>query len=233
MEKSSAIVVGTGGIGSALLQQVRQSGEHSHVYGFSRKTQPAIDYTHEDSLLQTALWLKQTIADTQAPLKLIVVATGVLHDEANQPERSWSQLNAQYLQQMMLVNTIGPALLVKHFFPLLSKQAAVKVAFLSAKVGSIGDNGLGGWYGYRASKAALNQIIKTASIELTRFNANSCCVALHPGTVDTALSAPFAKKGLLVRPASAAAHDLMAVMSGLTPAQTGGFFDYTGQTLPW
>ena len=102
-----------------------------------------------------------------------------------------------------------------------------------AKVGSIGDNALGGWYGYRASKAALNQIVKTASIELARRSRQAVCVALHPGTVDTPLSQPFAKAGLNVRPPAVAAAELLAVLAGLTHAQTGGFFDYRGQALPW
>jgi NAD(P)-dependent dehydrogenase (short-subunit alcohol dehydrogenase family) len=104
---------------------------------------------------------------------------------------------------------------------------------VSAKVGSIGDNALGGWYGYRASKAALNQLVKTASIELARRNPQAVCVALHPGTVDTALSQPFAKTGLKVRPAAEATSDLLGVLAGLTTAQTGALVDYQGQTLPW
>jgi NAD(P)-dependent dehydrogenase (short-subunit alcohol dehydrogenase family) len=105
--------------------------------------------------------------------------------------------------------------------------------FISAKVGSIGNNALGGWYGYRASKAALNQIVRTAAIELARRNRRAVCVALHPGTVDTPLSQPFAKAGLTVRSPSVAAGELLAVLHGLTPAQSGGFFDYRGQALPW
>jgi NAD(P)-dependent dehydrogenase (short-subunit alcohol dehydrogenase family) len=131
------------------------------------------------------------------------------------------------------INTIGPALVMKYFLPLLPKQGRCVAGFVSAKVGSIGDNALGGWYGYRASKAALNQLVKTASIELARRNSNAICVALHPGTVNTALSQPFAKTGLKVRPASEAASDLLAVLAGLTPAQTGELIDYQGQTLPW
>jgi NAD(P)-dependent dehydrogenase (short-subunit alcohol dehydrogenase family) len=131
------------------------------------------------------------------------------------------------------INTIGPALVMKHFLPLLPKQGRCVAGFVSAKVGSIGDNALGGWYGYRASKAALNQLVKTASIELARRNAQAICVALHPGTVDTTLSQPFAKTGLTVRPAAEAANDLLAVLAGLLPAQSGTLVDYRGQTLPW
>jgi NAD(P)-dependent dehydrogenase (short-subunit alcohol dehydrogenase family) len=118
-------------------------------------------------------------------------------------------------------------------FDQLPKRGRVVVAFVSAKVGSIGDNALGGWYGYRASKAALNQFVKTAAIELRRHNKDAVCVVLHPGTVDTALSQPFAKTGLNVRSAQVAAAELQAVLDRLQPEQSGLFFDYKGQPLPW
>ena len=128
---------------------------------------------------------------------------------------------------------LGAALVMKHFFPLLPKTGRCVAGFVSARVGSIGDNALGGWYGYRALKAALNQLVKTASIELTRRNKESICVALHPGTVDTPLSQPFAKTGLKVRPPDEAARDLLAVLDGLVPSDTGGLVDYRGQRLPF
>ena len=115
----------------------------------------------------------------------------------------------------------------------MPKTGRCVAGFVSAKVGSIGDNALGGWYGYRASKAALNQLVKTASIELTRRNKESICVALHPGTVDTPLSQPFAKTGLKVRPPDEAARDFLAVLDGLVPSDTGGLVDYRGQRLPF
>jgi NAD(P)-dependent dehydrogenase (short-subunit alcohol dehydrogenase family) len=130
-------------------------------------------------------------------------------------------------------NTIGPALVLKHFTPLLPREGRSVVAALSAKVGSIGDNHLGGWHSYRASKAALNQVIHTAAIELKRTRPQAICVALHPGTVDTKLSAPFSKAGLDVRPPEVAAADLLEVIEGLTPEDSGGFFDYAGWPLPW
>ena len=131
------------------------------------------------------------------------------------------------------MNTFGPALVMKHFFPLLPKRGRCVAGFVSAKVGSIGDNALGGWYGYRASKAALNQLVKTAAIELTRRNRESVCVALHPGTVDTPLSQPFSKAGLRVRSADEAAGDLLGVLDQLSPAESGGLVDYRGHTLPF
>ncbi len=154
-------------------------------------------------------------------------------DRPAQPERSGSELDPANLAHCFRVNAIGPALVVKHFFPLLARTRPCVAGFISAKVGSIGDNALGGWCGYRASKAALSQIVRTAAIELARRNRQAVCVALHPGTVDTRLSQPFAKAGLNVRSPSGAAGDLPAVLDALTPTQNGGFFDYRGQALPW
>ena len=131
------------------------------------------------------------------------------------------------------VNAIGPALVMKHFLPLLPRDRRSVFAILSAKVGSIGDNHLGGWYSYRASKAALNQIIRTAAIELKRRAPQAALVALHPGTVESRLSAPFGKAGLDVRSPADAAERLLGVIDGLAPAASGGFFDYRGERLPW
>ena len=205
----------------------------SHSVGWGRRTTPALDYTQPDTLDAAAAWLRAHTQATGAALRQVVVATGFLHSELGQPERSWRQLDAAYLQHVMQVNAIGPALLMRAVFDQLPKRGRVVVAFVSAKVGSIGDNALGGWYGYRASKAALNQFVKTAAIELRRHNKDAVCVVLHPGTVDTALSQPFAKTGLNVRSAQVAAAELQAVLDGLQPEQSGLFFDYTGQPLPW
>jgi NAD(P)-dependent dehydrogenase (short-subunit alcohol dehydrogenase family) len=131
------------------------------------------------------------------------------------------------------VNAIGPALLLKHLLPLLPPSGKSVFALLSARVGSIADNQLGGWYSYRASKAALNQIVRTAAVELRRRSPEALCVSLHPGTVHSRLSAPFTKSGLHVRPASDAAFDLLKVIDGLQPSQSGEFFDYRGEPLPW
>jgi NAD(P)-dependent dehydrogenase (short-subunit alcohol dehydrogenase family) len=228
-----ALVIGAGGgLGAALVQQLSADAEHQ-VVALGRNTQPAIDYSDEASLQRAAEWVAEQCAAQHVDLRLLLVASGFLHGESGQPERSWSHLDADYLTHVFRINTIGPALVMKHFLPLLPKQGRCVAGFVSAKVGSIGDNALGGWYGYRASKAALNQLVKTASIELARRNAQAICVALHPGTVDTTLSQPFAKTGLTVRPAAEAANDLLAVLAGLLPAQSGTLVDYRGQTLPW
>ena len=234
----AALVIGAGGgLGAPLVAQLSGApgaiGAFSTVLALGRSTQPALDYDHEASLQAAASWVAAQCAERQLELRLIIVATGFLHGAPGQPERSLAHLDADYLRHVFQVNAIGPALVMKHFLPLLPSQGRCVAGFFSARVGSIGDNALGGWYGYRASKAALNQLVKTASIELTRRNKDSICVALHPGTVDTALSQPFAKTGLKVRPPAEAASDLLAVLHGLRPGDTGHLMDYQGQTLPF
>ena len=149
------------------------------------------------------------------------------------PEKSWRQLDAANLARAFALNAIGPALIMKHVLPRLPKSGKSVFATLSARVGSIGDNRLGGWYSYRASKAALNQLVRTASIELARRSSDALCIALHPGTVATPLSAPFAASGLEVHTPVAAARHLLAAISQLTTNDNGGFFDWRGQPVPW
>ena len=232
------MVIGAGGgLGAVLVARLSDSAgapeRFQTVLALGRNSLPAIDYGDEASLKSAAEWVAAQCASQGTELRLLVVASGFLHGPQGQPERSFSQLDASYLKQVFQVNTLGPALVMKHFLPLLPRQGRCVAAFLSAKVGSIGDNALGGWYGYRASKAALNQLVKTASIEMTRRNRQSVCVALHPGTVDTALSQPFAKTGLKVRPADEAAGDLLNVLNNVTPADTGNLLNYQGLTLPF
>ena len=231
-----ALVIGAGGgLGAALVQALSITGEHGidGALALGRSTQPAIDYSDEASLENAAAWVAAQCAAEGAELRLLIVASGFLHGAAGQPERSWAQLDAEYLSEVFRINAIGPALVMKHFLPLLPRQGRCVAGFVSAKVGSIGDNALGGWYGYRAAKAALNQLVKTAAIELKRRNLQALCVALHPGTVDTALSKPFAKAGLKLRSPDVAAKELLSVLAGLEPQQTGTLVDYQGNTLPW
>ena len=235
---SLALIIGAGGgLGAAFVAQLSAAsgpaGPCQAVLALSRSSMPAIDYGDEATLQAAAAWVAAECAERQLELRLLLVTTGFLHGAQGQPERSLAHLDAAYLSHVFQVNTIGPALVMKHFLPLLPRHGRCTAAFLSAKVGSISDNALGGWYGYRASKAALNQLVKTAAIELTRRNKESICVALHPGTVDTALSQPFAKTGLKVRPPEEAAGDLLAVLRGLTPENTGCLVDYQGTTLPF
>ncbi|MEG1029691.1 MAG: SDR family NAD(P)-dependent oxidoreductase, partial [Brevundimonas sp.] len=172
------------------------------------------------------------IAEGPAP-SLIVAATGVLHS-GQTPERSWRELTAEHLMRDYRINAVGPALAARHFLPLLPRGQRAVFAALSARVGSISDNRLGGWHSYRASKAALNMILKTLSVELARTHPQAVVAGLHPGTVDTALSAPFqrgVKPDKLFSPAFSAAR-LLAVIEGLTPADSGGVFAWDGAQIP-
>ena len=219
----------SGGIGHALLQALQHSPAFSQVIGLGRRTLPALDLLDESSIQSAAA----DIAARGAPLRLLIDATGFLHDSHIKPERSWRDLNAAQMSQVFAINAVGPALLMKHFLPILPREGKSVFASLSAKVGSIGDNRLGGWYSYRASKAALNQFVKTAAVELHRHNPAALCVALHPGTVDTPLSRPFAKTGLDVRQPDTAADQLLKVLDQLSVGDSGGFYASTGGSLPW
>ena len=230
MGDSLAIVIGsTGGIGAAVLAQLQADSQFTRVVGLSRSTQPALDLLNEASIQACA----QHIASLALPVRLVVDATGTLHGDGMQPEKSWQQLDAVQMAHVFAINAIGPALLMKHFLPLLPKSGKAVFASLSAKVGSIGDNRLGGWYSYRASKAALNQLVHTAAIELRRRAPEAVCVVLHPGTVATTLSSPFAKTGLDVQTPAESAAKLLAVVDELTAADSGGFFNHDGSELPW
>jgi NAD(P)-dependent dehydrogenase (short-subunit alcohol dehydrogenase family) len=225
-----AIVVGSaGGIGSALVDVLQESAQFSQVIGLSRNSDPAFDLTDPASIAAAA----QRLALDEAPIRLIIVATGVLKSDDVSPEKSWRELDAAALAHSFAINAIGPAMVLRHFLPLLPREGRSVVAALSARVGSIGDNRLGGWYGYRASKAALNQLIRTASVELSRNRPDALCVALHPGTVATPLSDPFVKSGLDLQTPALAASRLFSVLSGLSLADNGGFFDHMGQAVPW
>ena len=225
-----AVVIGAnGGIGSALADALEGPPWQMQVVRLGRRSEPPLDLLDESSIAGAAAW----VASLGRPPALVVDATGFLHDERFSPERRLQDLDREHLMHAFAINAVGPALLLKHFLPLLPQRGRSMFATLSAKVGSIGDNRLGGWYAYRASKAALNQLVRTASIELRRRCPDAVCVALHPGTVDTPLSAPFGKAGLEVRPAAEAARLLVGVLETLQPAQSGGFFDYRGRALPW
>ena len=233
LKQFSVVIGASGGIGAALLTQLQADPHYAVTLGLSRRSTPALDLRDEATIAAAAQHVAMLLAEQAGVLSLIVDATGMLHTPTHMPEKSWAQLDAAQMAQAFAVNAIGPALLMKHFLPLLPRQSAAVFATLSAKVGSIGDNRLGGWYSYRASKAALNQLMHTAAIELRRRAPQAICVALHPGTVHSALSQPFAKTGLAVREPEVAAAQLLAVMAGLTPEDSGGFFSYQGEALPW
>ena len=224
-----ALVFGaSGGIGSALLGALAEAGHFGETIGFARDTPVPIDLTDEASLARAV-----DFAAGRGDIRLAIDATGFLHDADGGPEKSWHQLDADRLARAFALNAIGPAMLMKHLLPRLPRSGKSVFATLSARVGSIGDNRLGGWYAYRASKAALNQIVRTASIELARRAPGAVCVALHPGTVATALSAPFARPGPSVHAPADAARHLLAVVDRLEAGDTGGFFDWRGVPIPW
>ncbi|MFM8608944.1 MAG: SDR family NAD(P)-dependent oxidoreductase [Burkholderiaceae bacterium] len=225
-----ALVIGAhGAIGAALVAQLRADARFGEVIALSRQSQPAIDHADEASIGAAAQAVRAQTGG--ASFARIVVATGTLHGPQGMPEKRLAELNYASLEQVFRINTFGPALLLRHFAPMLDKQHGV-MALLSAKVGSIGDNRLGGWYGYRASKAALNMLIRTASIELRRTHPGACVAALHPGTVKSALSRPFRGDEIGVEPALAAQR-LLQVIDGLGAEDNGGFFSWDGQVLPW
>ena len=238
-----ALVIGArGGVGTALCARLRSQSNFNRVLAAGRRSTAAdsaradldldIDITDEPRIATAAASIGQLI-DTGLPLRLVIDATGFLHGSGHEPEKSWRQLDAAHMAHAFAINAIGPALLMKHFLPLLPRSGKAVFATLSAKVGSIGDNRLGGWYSYRASKAALNQLVHTAAIELARQKPQAICVALHPGTVDTPLSSGFAKSGLAVQPPDEAAARLLAVIDQLCAKDTGGFFNHHGEPLPW
>lgn len=226
-EQFRALVIGSSGvIGAALVAALERQARCGVVLGLHRQSTPRIDFSDEASIADAA----KTLASA-GPYHLIINATGMLHQGDLLPEKRLADLNYAHLQTIFQVNTLGPALVLRHFAPLLDAQRGV-LAVLSAKVGSIGDNRLGGWYGYRASKAALNMLVKTAAIELARSNKQSVLVALHPGTVNSPLSRPF-RGEQIGRAAADVATDLLQVIDGLTPADSGSFRSYQGEILPW
>ena len=222
-----ALVIGaSGGIGAALVEALTENPRCGFVQGLHRHSDPAVDFDDETSVAAAAAWLGQ-----QPKFHLIINATGVLHAQGVMPEKKLSDLNYAQLLDTFRINTFGPALVLRYFTPLLDPGRSA-LAVLSAKVGSIEDNRLGGWYSYRASKAALNMLLKTAAIEVKRSKPQAVLVSLHPGTVNSKLSQPF-RGNEIGRAASDTAQDLLHVIDQLTPADTGGFFAYDGKRLPW
>ncbi|MCH4874410.1 MULTISPECIES: SDR family NAD(P)-dependent oxidoreductase [Pseudomonas] len=221
-----ALVIGaSGALGTAFCQQLKQDPRCGGVRELGRHTLPELDLERPETIASAATELA-----TEAPYQLIVHAAGLLHRDRIKPEKSFSAIEQEALQAVFQVNTLGPALVLRHFLPLLDSKGAM--AMLSAKVGSIGDNRLGGWYAYRASKAALNMLIKTAAIELARTCPQSRLLSLHPGTVVSGLSQPF-RGASNARPADVAADQLLTLIDQLTPADSGHFFAYDGERLPW
>jgi NAD(P)-dependent dehydrogenase (short-subunit alcohol dehydrogenase family) len=227
----AAVVIGaSGGIGGAIEAALIDEGTFEVVHGFARSRSGAqhIDILDDASIAAAAAY----VANGPAPT-LVVVASGILHDGTNGPEKALHDLDANWLAQVYAVNAIGPALVAKYFLPIMPKAGRTVFAALSARVGSITDNRLGGWHGYRASKAALNQLIRTIAIEERRRNSSAIVVALHPGTVDTGVSKPFQAKlppGQLFAPDRAAVQ-LLDAIDGLRPPDSGKVFAWDGSEI--
>ena len=244
--KNIVVFGGNGTIANAFIKQVSQNYDDAHIYALSRQplsrqqgkidmpnvTPMTIDYLDEQQLAETA----QTITQNHPPNHAIdgmIVATGILHDDGIQPEKSLRHINADNMHHIFNINTVVPALILKHFTPHLHKTGRSFCAVLSARVGSISDNGLGGWYSYRMSKSALNMMIKTTAIEITRTHPQSIIVGLHPGTVDSPLSQPFQnnipKKQLFTPDYSA--EKMLTVLQNLQPSDTGKIFAWDGNEI--
>lgn len=229
-----AVFGAAGGIGGALARHYRDQG--AQVSGIARRPGPEpgmvwyrADFTDEVALAQCAEALCAT-----SPPDLVLVTSGQLSGPDLAPEKSLRQQNAGAFAQIFEANTIAPALIAKHILPKMRRDGPGVFAALSARVGSIGDNRLGGWHSYRASKAALNMLIRCYAIEMARTHPQTICVGLHPGTVDTSLSAPFqgnVPPDKLFSPAQSAAY-LASVISGLTVKQSGQVFDWAGKRIP-
>ena len=232
-----AVIGASGGIGAALSRALANDRNVDALHVLSRQpvadlpgNHVAIDITDEKSIASAARRCAES-----ATLDLVIVASGLLHRGNLQPEKSLQDLGPANMTAIFQANTIGPALVAKHFLPRMSKGRKIVFAALSARVGSIADNRLGGWTSYRASKAALNMTLKTLSIEHTRRWPKSIIAALHPGTVDTALSKPFSKRmpdDALFTPNRSARY-LLTVIDNLEAEDSGGFFAWDGQRIEY
>lgn len=219
-----AVVIGaSGGIGAALAEALGEEG--ATVHGFARSfTGPRhLDLEDEASIADAAA--------TVGTPDLVLVATGLLHDGERGPEKALRDLDPVWLARNFAINAIGPAIVAKHFLPVMPKTGRSVFAVLSARVGSISDNRLGGWHGYRASKAALNQLVRTLAIEDKRRNSSGIVVALHPGTVATALSQPFRSGGRDLLQPDRAAVQLLDLIDGLKAPDSGKLFAWDGAEI--
>lgn len=218
-----ALILGaSGGIGAAITAVLRTRGDD--VVTLSRGID-GLDVTDAASVAQH-------IGSLDGTFDLILVATGALEIDGHGPEKSLRQLSPDGMLAQFRLNAMGPALVMAHAPRLLPRDRRAVLAVLSARVGSIGDNAFGGWYSYRAAKAALNQFLHTAAIEIGRSHKHAICVALHPGTVATAFTEKYLGRHPAVAP-DHAAERLVALIDGLGPDHSGGFFDYSGAVVPW
>lgn len=244
------IIGANGGIGAALLAAAAERWPDSELIGSARNP-PSLSTAESASASPTAIWLSLDLTDEASlasaaqsaaqlgPLDLVVVASGWLHDDDHQPEKSLRQLSAAAFQKAFAINASGPLLLMKHLDPLLTRSRGTesagraRVLVLSAKVGSISDNGLGGWHAYRMAKAALNMGIRNLGLEYSRNERKPLIAAVHPGTTESALSAPFAKRGLPVVSTATSAERLLDFAAAMDGSEQGGFFHWDRQPLPY
>lgn len=218
-----ALIIGqSGGIGAALGRKLMADG--IEVTGLSR-AKGDFDYARPDSV-------ERALGALSGPFDLVVVATGKLDGAGHAPEKSLKALTPAAMADQFAVNVIGPAMVLRALPRLLPRDRPSKVAVLTARVGSIGDNRLGGWYSYRAAKAAANQIIHTAAIEIARTHNEACVVAIHPGTVATSFTSDYQGGHATVAPEDAA-RNILSVLNALGRAQNGGFYDWKGDVVPW
>jgi len=220
--KRALCIGASGGIGQALVAELGLRG--FKVDGLSRQAD-GLDITD-------AMSVEGVLSKVSGVYDVVFLATGILTSERARPEKALSAITEEQMSEVFAVNAIGPALVLGRLGRLLSKETPARIGVLSARVGSIGDNRIGGWHSYRASKAAVNQIVRGAAIEFARTHKGSVCVALHPGTVETPFTANYAGRHKTM-PASEAAGALVDVLFGLSPEQSGGFFDYAGKEVPW
>ena len=251
MTRVALVQGGSRGVGLALVEALLARPDVDRVVATSRRPQASeglrrVEREHADALVTLTLDVRDESSIAKASQDLarlgverlhwLVNCAGLLHEGDDlMPEKRLEDVRSEALRRSFEVNAFGPILVVKHFLPFLRHDERAIVANLSARVGSIGDNRLGGWYAYRASKAAQNMFTRTLSIELARRAKNVVCVAIHPGTVDTALSRPFQRNVPEDKlfDARRAASQLIAVLDGCTRDQTGSFLAWDGSVIPW
>ena len=233
--EGTALVVGAGGIGAAVASALKQRCPKLSVLTAGRQGPPHQSLRLDLEVDQDLAELTQALAATGKPLRLVFNCTGRLHGSDLKPEKRLSQVNRHQLEQLFSINSIAPVLLAKAIEPLLARERLFHFASLSARVGSIGDNNSGGWYGYRAAKAAQNQLLRCISIEWSRRWPKATITLFHPGTVDTDLSRPFQSfvPPEKLFPPERAARQLVELLLNQTPEQSGSFLAWDGQPIVW
>lgn len=250
INNANALIIGSnGGIGLAFVKQLLKDETFTKIYGTYRHRDSsseliALESNYPNRLVCLSMDITDELQVSEAikqisvgidKLHLVINCVGLLHDGSLQPEKSLKQINSEHLMRYFQVNSIGAVLLAKHLLPLFRHSDRSIFASISAKIGSIGDNQLGGWYGYRASKAALNMFMRTVAIEYSRKSPQTIVVTLHPGTTNTRLSKPFQKNVPADKlfPVERTVTQLLGVIEKLDTGDSGQFFSWDGSQLPW